>query len=59
MIYRIFIRYLELPKWLYTRINYSVDSIAVTVLYCTTLYVLLYDYTWLFPDPWECTRKWI
>ena len=44
MIYHIFIRYLESPKWLYTRINYSVNSTAVTLLYCTTLYVLL---TWL------------
>jgi len=44
MFYHIFIEYLELPKWLYTRIHYSVDNIVVTLcilLYCTTLYVFL------------------
>jgi len=39
MFYHIFKQYLELPKWLYTRIHCSVDCIVVTLLYCTTLYV--------------------
>jgi len=41
MFYHIFKQYLELPKWLYTQIHCSVDCIVVTLLYCTTLYVVL------------------
>ena len=41
MFYHIFKQYLELPKWLYTRIHCSVDCIVVTLLYCTTLSVFL------------------
>jgi len=56
MFYHIFIEYLELPKWLYTQIHYSVDSIVVTLLYCTTLYVF---FIWLHLTISTCTRKWI
>ena len=56
MFHHIFIEYLELPKWLYTQIHYSVDSIVVTLLYCTTLYVF---FIWLHLTISTCTRKWI